>query len=223
MPLSGSTQVSQSRGFSGLVADVDAARGEFSGSRIPDSDVFVRISGASGWWPGGVTSQARAIATSAVVKPPSSGWSGNHHSTVIALAALKHSLDHHRRHQPERLVLGEALLGQRHEHLERQLGHRAQVCGRFGAVLARTLRGHEDRLAGNFSGRLAHLLLLVSNRPMPDDSKSRTEPRSRGQPVTAGHLTREETAVYLRIKPSTLSLWHTQKKGPRSFLVGRRR
>jgi hypothetical protein len=41
--------------------------------------------------------------------------------------------------------------------------------------------------------------------------------------VTAGHLTREETAVYLRIKPSTLSLWHTQKKGPRSFLVGRRR
>jgi hypothetical protein len=73
MPLSGSTQVSQSRGFSGLVADVDAARGEVLRQphprlrRVRPDLRSLRVVAR------GVTSQARAIATSAEVKPPSSG------------------------------------------------------------------------------------------------------------------------------------------------------
>lgn len=38
-----------------------------------------------------------------------------------------------------------------------------------------------------------------------------------------GPLPRAEAAVYLGVPVSTLALWHTQKKGPHSFKMGRRR
>ena len=38
-----------------------------------------------------------------------------------------------------------------------------------------------------------------------------------------GRMARADAATYLGRRPKTLAIWHTQGKGPRSYLVGGRR